>query len=273
MDRRTVFVAIIAVLAGIVAGAVSSLAWQTRSGSVPSNPDTESASSAQLGAQVLGKVSSHFVAHRRDQNVGVAFYDQPKPYGDWLCRVNRYFVPEKTLTGKIVQPQDWWADDLAVEMEYGVWRKPGLGRANDAERHKACHAYRDFDHLFTAAKSGDPERAAFLLDRILTDFRANKLTVPISCEHINGDGTKALCDENKILRSMTLNDLRSIESVSESEVNNGMRRVDRLGLAGAPPSASHYTLLELLVESEQRYGKQSASEGELRSIRLVIEEI
>jgi hypothetical protein len=96
------------------------------------------------------------------------------------------------------------------------------------------------------------------LDRILTDFRANKLTVPISCEHITGDGTKARCDEIKILRSMTLNDLRSIEAVSESEVNNGMRRVDRLGLAGAPPS-SHHSILELLVESEQRYGKQSAS--------------
>lgn len=241
-------------------------------GSKLSKLEMPSGSSAELGAKVLGKVGDQFVAHRRDQNIGITFYDQPKPYGDWLCRVNRYFVPEKVLTGKMVQTQDWWDDNLAVEMEYGVWRKPSLGQASDAERHKACRAYRDFDHLFTATNLADPERGAFLLDRILMEFSANRLTVPVACEHDFGNGVKSRCDETKLLRSMRLNDLRRIVPVSESAIKNGIRRIERLELAWTPPPGGHYPLLELLVESEQVYGKQSVSEGELKSIRLVIDE-
>lgn len=271
MDRRTILIAVVTMLAGIALGASAILVWQGRHHRTLVGTDAQRGSSAQLGATVLSKVSSHFVAHRREKGGGIVFYDQPKPYGDWLCRVNRYFVPEKTLTGKMALEQDWWADDLEVAREYGVWRRPTLGHLSDAERDRACHAYRNFDHLYTASNSGDPERAAYLMDRILTDLHANKLKVPVSCEHVFGNGEIARCDGMTILRSMTLNDLSNIEPVSEHGLSNGMRRVDRLLLA-SELSGQHPTLRQLLVESEQRYGEQSAIEPELVSIRFVLED-
>ena len=271
MNRKGISIAAIAALVGAIVGVVAAMGWQKSSASIPARIERDSSSSSQLGAQILGKVGGLSVAHRRVNGQGVVFYDQPKPYGDWLCRVNRYFVPEKTLTGKTELPQDWWADDLAIEREYGIWRRPTLGRASDSARHKACQPYRDFDHLFSASESADPERAAFLLDSILTNLRSDELRIPITCDRFTKDGTKASCDGAEILRSVSLDDLRRIETMAEREIDHGMLRTDRLGLEGGAHLKSMHSVLELVVESEQRFGKDSASEGELRSVRVVVE--
>lgn len=252
-------IAAVAALAGFGAGTASLTAW----------PFLAIGSSSQLGRETLGKIGNKLVAHRRTLGGGIVFYDQPKPYGSWLCRVNRYSVPEKTLTGLNVLPQDHWDDDLEMTREYGVWRKPSLGQGNDTDRDVACLAYRDFDHLFRAADSADPERAAFLLDRILTEFGSGKPTIPVTCRYVSGAG-ESKCDGREVLRSLKLGDLGKIESVSEREVPNGAVHVDLLSVSY--PIKDKLTFTQLSVTSEQHYGTQSSAEGELKSVEVVINE-
>ena len=254
--RQAFPVACLAAILGVLVGLALAFLWLRTT----ENPDHR--------AQILAKVAKDFVAERRKPGGGITFFDQPKPYGNWLCRTNAYFVPEKVITGKLVQKQDWWADNLGVTTLYGVWRKPSLGLASDAERHKACAGFGDFDHLFGVRDSADPERGAFLLDRILTLLRLGDLHVPLSCAHIDRNGRPSNCDASAILKTVTLRSLSGIEAVSEEKIDGGMRRTDRLTLAGDQDSEPAHSLVDLLVVSDQHFGKQSASEGDLRSVAV-----
>lgn len=225
---------------------------------------------SDLAAQTLAKVAKGFVAQRRVPGAGITFFDQPKPYGHWLCRVNAFYVPEKVLTGKLVQKQDWWADDLSEERRFGIWRRPAQGAAGDAERHNACARFRDFDHTFTVRDSGDPERGVFLLDSIITQVRSGNVRLPLSCTIIDQHGHPATCEAGRALRSVRLQSLRQVEAVSEEEIDHGLKHVDRLTLEAEPDSL---TFVLLTVTSEQRFGKQSASEGDLKSVDVVVERL
>jgi hypothetical protein len=253
--RRTLLLAGIGVLGAAVGLAIAFLLLR---------PD----SSPNLGATTLAKVSKDFVAHRRTAGAGITFFDHPKPYGEWLCRVNAYYVPEKVLKGKLALEQDWWADNLSVSTLYGVWRRPSLGSASDAARHKACAEFRDFDHLFGRKDTADPERGAFLLDRIISLLASDKLDIPLSCSAPGAQGHPSKCDARTLLKSVNLQALRGVEAISEQEIDHGMRRTDELSLE--PSKGVTGELLELRVVSDQHFGKQSASEGDVRSVEVII---
>jgi hypothetical protein len=254
--HRTFLVPGAAAFLGVVFGiAVAFLGFRTLGG-----PDERT--------QVLAKVARDFVAQHRIPGRGITFFDQPKPYGDWLCRVNSFYVPEKVLTGKLVLQKDWWDDDLSETRLFGIWRRPTQGPGTDAARHKACAAFRDFDHAFTVQGSGDPDRGVFLLDNVISQLHSGKLTIPLSCTDTDQRGRPATCDAERVLRPDALHELRQVEAVSEQEIDHGMRRTDRLTLSAAPDSL---TFVVLTVVSEQRFGKQSASEGDVKSVKVEIE--
>jgi hypothetical protein len=261
---RGLLVAVIAALFGALVGGTMALAWQ---GGVL-RPEHRP---APLAAQALTKASAYFVAQRRIPGSGVTFYDQPKPYGDWLCRVKAIYVPEKVLTGKLTLPQDRWEDDVDASELYGVWREPHVGPAKGDVRVTACAGFRDFDHTFIVKNSADPERGAFLLDSIIARLRSGSLNVPVSCTGPGQRGQRESCDATILLKSITLQNLRQVDAVSEQRIEGGMRRTDLLWLPRNPKSPDEPSAIALKVVSDQTFGKQSASEGDLRSLDISVE--
>jgi hypothetical protein len=75
---------------------------------------------AALAERAMRRVGDQFVAVERSNGSGVDFFDHPLPYSNWLCRVNRYWVPDTILAGKISQPQDRWSDPVTVERFFGI---------------------------------------------------------------------------------------------------------------------------------------------------------
>jgi hypothetical protein len=223
--------------------------------------------SSDLGARALAKVSKDFVAYRRTSD-GITFFDHPKPYGAWLCRVNSYFVPQQVLTAKIVQQQDPWTDNLDVRRRFGVWRRPSLGPASDAAGQKACAEFRDFDHLFGVDGSADPERGPYILDRLLTLLSSGKLNIPLSCLTVDARGQPSNCNARTVLKSLSLKNLESVDVASEQQFDGGARHTDTLWMH--PDGRMRTYPLGVEIVSDQHFGKQSIAEGDIRSVKVII---
>jgi hypothetical protein len=246
------------------------ITWGIRPGStrsadtqVPNQPTQE------LGAELMGQVGRHFIADSRGPEgivSGIYFFDTPKPYGLWLCRVNAYRVARKVITGKLERPQDWWEDELALQRRYGTWRRPTPPEAPAGMRKRACAGFRDFDNTFGADEGAEPERAAYLLDTILGDARApSPFRYPISCTTLRMHSElEAKCDSKSVLRRLSLRRLRHAKTLSFThEPRLGISR-DELSVASSAASTS----VRLIVDSEQHWGRHSISEGEVKAVQV-----
>lgn len=227
----------------------------------------ERSSTGELGMALLARVGARLVA---DDRVGAAeqglrFFDTPKPYGEWLCRVNAYSVPAKIVTGKLAYPQDFWADDLSVKRLYGIWRRPTVA-PRSRSRDKACAAYRDFGHLFVEEGVLAASRGAYLLDVLLTDAAAGRLPFPATCASLDDGGQTRPCDARAVLRGRSLKDLGRVEQLDEKEFEHEIRWSDRLTLRGD----SRDVLIDIEVVSDQHFGRQSADEADVRSIAVAV---
>jgi hypothetical protein len=269
MDRRlwpllgATFVA--GALAGIVLATTRAILADKSVGSRAGTPE-------QLGTRILGRVAHGFIASRRTpSNGGFLFYDQPLPYAESLCRTNAYFVPEHVVTGKLDRPQDRWEDKLRIETRYGVWRPVGRGEGNSRE--KACAAFRDFDNMFTAeGDPPEPERAVFLLDALVTAARGSgPLPFPVTCRRYSkGEPHGRPCDGRNLLRDLSVRGLRHARMVSFSYGREFGDSVDALSLP-TPPAAEQAGSMQLMVASRQHWGRDSVSEGEVKSVSVRIE--
>lgn len=216
----------------------------------------------------MGRVGQRLVAAEQRPE-GVRFYDQPKPYGHWLCRVNVYWVPQKIVTGEEVRGQDWWADDLSVQRRYGIWRRPSAGGSSDEARHKACVGFKAFDTTFEAAGDPpEPERAVFLLERLIMAARAGgPLPFPVMCRRWAKHGeTPQRCDGMAILRGVSLRDLGYAKVISFDHGKKFGSSRDELRIG----SRAHEDVT-LTVDSRQHWGRHSIAEGEVRSVAVVVD--
>ena len=266
-----------ALLTGLGLGVALELARARAAGSPSDLSDTELGAMApgELGSRLMARIGRKFVAST-GWHGGVTFYDQPKPYGSWSCRVNAYSVPKKVATGRLEQRQDWWADDLDVERRYGVWRRPSAPDTPDAARHKACAAFRDFGNTFTShgVEAAEPERAAFLLEAVIMAARASgKPTFALTCRRRGmHDVEGPPCDGRAIVRGLSLQRLRRSETLSFVHGQEFGASRDALSLEVDAP-AGKPVLLTLTIASEQRWGRHSISEGEVKSVEVEIEEL
>lgn len=225
-----------------------------------------------LGERLLGRVAQGFVAGRPSGG-GYVFYDQPLPYGHWLCRTNAYFVPRKVVTGRWERPQDRWEDPLKIAVRYGAWRRP-RGRDFSDAGEKACAKFRDFGNTFTTEgrEHDDPERAAFMVDAAATAARApGALAFPVTCRAFDKMGPREQpCDGRSILRGLSVRGLghaKNLSFTSDAEFGDS---VDELTLA-APGEAGTGSWLVLVVASRQHWGRDSVSEGEVKSVEVRVE--
>lgn len=227
-----------------------------------------------IGVSLLRRVAEGFVASRASAG-GDVFYDRPLPYGHWLCRTNAYFVPRKVVTGRLEQPQDRWEDPLVIRVRYGVWRRP-LGRDFSDAREKACAKFRDFENTFTTegGEHDDPERAAFMADAVATAARApGPLAFPVACRRFDEYGPREeACDGRSILRGVSARRLRHARGVSFKHGETFGESVDELTLSAPPPPQGEAWLV-LVVAARQHWGRDSASEGEVRSVEVRVEQM
>ncbi len=263
-----------AALVGVGLGAALELA---RVRAAEDGPVTEaelgSIPPGELGARLMARIGRRFVASNAWPG-GVTFYDQPKPFGSWTCRVNAYSVPNNVVTGRLERPEDRWADDLEVETRYAVWRRPSAPDPPDAARHKACAAFRDFGSSFSAdgPETADPERASFLLEAVIVAARrGGKPAFPLSCRRGGKhDAESRPCDGRAILSSLSLRRLRRSETLSFAYNPESGASRDRLSLAGAPPPGRPEPVT-LTIASDQRWGRHSISQGEVKAVEVDVE--
>lgn len=219
----------------------------------------------------MARVGQRFIAAERSPS-GVAFYDQPKPYGHWLCRVNAYWVPQKIVTGQEVRGQDWWEDDLSVALRYGIWRRPSAPKASEAARHNACRDFRNFKNTFIAEPAGVPnaERAVFLLEKLIMAAEgAGDPPFPVTCRRWSKhDATSQPCDGRVVLAGLRLEELgyaRELSSTHGEEFGSSRDEL-RVASAGAADTA-----VTLTIDSRQHWGRHSVGEGEVRSVAVSVD--
>jgi len=269
MRRVSLPIALLMAGVGLVLGAIAVAAWRSPT-SAGANLGLHPVRSAELGSRIMARVGKDFVAYRRSAGSGITFYDRPKPFDSWLCRVNAFYVPEKVLTGAIKRTQDRWEDNLSVETLYGVWKKPSLGRAGpDSERHQACARFNDFDHLISERGELSIDRGVYLFDRILSDAKSGGFPPNLSCNRavVTSSGiSEQACDATAFLRSLTLSDLARVERVS-NEVK-AKRLVDQLWLR-----ARGTDLRAIVITSDEKpYDPRNIDDRDIRSVEITIED-
>lgn len=221
----------LALIAGLGIGA-----FAARHRASPPPPALPNEPPASLGEKLMARVGKRFVAMRGSLESGVTFYDTPKPYQRALCRVNAYFVPAKIIAGAFpAEGQEFWEDNLTIQMRFGVWTTPGGPDRSEAEAVRACAAYRDFDDTFFVDEGASAQRAAELMQLVLQAARSStKPAFPIACQVMKSAKEVSPCDGKARLRSWSLKQLSQVRTESEQYQRTGWLRKDRLMLSLGP---------------------------------------
>ncbi len=232
----------------------------------------------ELAAELMGRVGRRMVADdrgRSDLEYGIVFYDTPKPYDRWLCRVNAYAIPPKVIAGKMRRPQEWWDDDLGLVRRYAIWHRPTAPEPPEGARDRACAAWRDFANTFVTAEGGEPARASYLLDSIITDARASPaLRYPASClsHRRHSELPPRPCDATSVLSRLSLQRLRYAKTMPFiHNPDRGISRDELTILADGPAWTSPADVI-LTVDSEQQWGRHSSAEGEVKAVSIDVAE-
>jgi len=280
-------------IAGVTLGAL--VAWTFIPRPVPAPPEQPRApppppiaeptspppkgSSAELGATLLRRVGRNLIGDDRAtrwHDGPMEFYAVPRPYGETLCRVDVYTVAPKILRGWILENEQW-DNDLKVETKYGLWKRPSAAGGN---RDKACAGFRDFRNLIVDdGDSSSVARATFAMDTILNQAKSGKFTFKISCLRVSMATMKPeSCDPATVLRALSLQDIRSTKVKSEAENDRSSVRQDEVQMAiGKVADALKLkkkddVMVEIRINDEQHFGKQSMDEAEVRSVEILIGE-
>ena len=154
-------------------------------------------SSAELGSKLLQVVGRNLIADNRatrSPDNPFLLFATPKPFGETLCRVDVYTVAPKIVRGQISE-KERWDDDLEVETQYGLWKRPSLA---GGDRDRACAAYRDFEHLIRDGSVLSVARAAFVMDEILAQAKSGKFSFEVSCTRV---GTIPMRGQRRVILS------------------------------------------------------------------------
>lgn len=262
---------------GIAIGALLVVVVRVASSPSPTEPvaiDTRE-SSGELGAKLLQRVGRNLIADdRRMRGDGpITFYAVPKAYGDVLCRVDVYSVAPKIIQGR-ASDRELWEDDLKIETRYGLWKRPS---ADGGDRDKACAAYRDFDHLIGTDNGLSVERAAFVMDMILTEAKANKIPFEASCVKLTLDfgGRQEACDPQAVLRLVSLKDIGATKEKSRDTIPPSPLHRDEIWIEGgrlAKALAPRRFTVMIEVEDRERTGRRTLDAADPLSVKIEIAE-
>lgn len=221
----------------------------------------DQARAATLGARLMRKVGTRFVG--LDERNGL-FFDTPKPFGESLCRVNMYAV-----SGNIREAPDQysWSDDLTIETRYAIWTSPSRPDRADADARRACAAFRDFKHTFSADESTTAERDAVVFDALLSIARGGeKAPFPISCSEIYSPQNIKPCDARAILRSFALADLVQVRKESTKGEGVGATYIDTLFMRQRGK-----LIPAISIEGIEQAGRNSEAIKGIKRAQVVIE--
>ena len=199
----------------------------------------------------------------------MTFYGQPKPFGDWLCRVAVFRVPDKIVRG-VEEPE--YEDDLVLYEQYAIWRRPTAAPSTGKEEDAACAAYRDFEHMFDAPEPGPQQRGPYVADIIFEQVSSGHVTIPLTCKDNRSYPLTVTCDAVKILRGLTLKELGGVSTKSAKQGDGVITYEDELTF-----DLKHNTqccseeLLRMTVTSDQHTATQGGDRADPRSAALEIE--
>lgn len=161
----------------------------------------------------LGRIADTMVADSRStatSKTDITFYDEPVPYGPFLCSVHLYRTPGHGFPGS----KPGAPDSLEMTTAYGVWANPSEtvdGSVRGQEQ--ACAAYRDFEHLFVAGERADHFTAVFQFDAARDAAVAGKVDFPVVCFSYTPPGDASRCDGHAVLKSLDLKQLVRVETL------------------------------------------------------------
>jgi hypothetical protein len=225
-----------------------------------------------LGRELMGRVGDRFVHDTRRPGSslanGVGFFDQPKPYGSWLCRVNLYYVHPRIVAGKAARDKDFWDDDLEVRRLYGVWKRPTAPDDPKLDRDAACARYDDFDHLFSEDDLLAAERGVYLLDVASQAARTGKPPFALTCVDQRRKYAGEPCDGLPVLAAADLKKIRQVADTHERRDDEAAYRTDTIYMAQDGDIGGHPVTTAFVIQSVQRFGKNSVSEGDVVSVEV-----
>lgn len=278
MGIKPIFLlAILALAAGALGGDAGLAAdrnkgRQTHNGAPGSKPVERRLSSAELGALMMARIGRHFVAdsrHAGDEGLPLIFYDRPRPFGLWLCRVNVFTVPDQIVRG---DKEMHGEDELELYTKYVIWRRPTAPEPTVQEREAGCAAYRDFKHMFGSPEPGPEQRGPYVADVIFEQVRSGHVTIPLTCEDQRPHSLTGTCNALDILRGLTLKELGGVLTKSQKEGDGVTTYEDQLifDLKHNKQCCSE-ELLRMTVTSDQHWARQGGDRADPRSAALVVE--
>ncbi|CAN5529478.1 hypothetical protein BH10PSE14_BH10PSE14_19630 [soil metagenome] len=244
------------------------IGWEISRTGFPTNaPDT--LSSDELAARLMPRIGRHFVGDNRHGQPlgsdGVTFYEQPTPVGGSFCRIRTY-----TLAPHVVANTP--GNDVKVSDMFGVWKRPTSPDQPAPAGHKACAAYRDFDHMIHADSPSAAIRGAYLLDVMIAGAQSGRLDFPHSCRDTTQPERSvdkpAPCDAIALLRRMTLKHLSDATTKSQRDTQHSSIFDDELTLWTGQDRGRQFVVLRIVAE--QQHGRQSIRATDVVSLDALI---
>ena len=218
--------------------------------------------------EIFGRLANTFVASERTSSGGVPYFAQPKPYDEWLCRVDLIRLPAWIVTNRRKEGNEFWADDVTVDRAYAAWRSPS--EPSSQNRDQACRDFRKFDSLFFAVDSDNPSRLIFLLDKLLRDISTEGARYPLICKDFRENSIGATCNPAEAFQGISIASQFTGRVLKYEADHQGTQQTEEL-LFDIPSDEDHPVILTLTLDSTRRFGEESNGEATIQSAKIAIE--
>ena len=205
---------VIVFLCGFLVGTI--VAWIWKTGSAPVGPLATETSTVRLARDALGKAAQQFVADTSAEfptSDGVGFYEQPRPVGEVLCRVNATWIDGQIIRG-VPRTVNIYDPGIETRVMFGVWPKSFTGEFDRTASVAGCRAYRDFEHLIYSDDVVATDRAVIAVGKAIENARSGQLAFQTTCTDGRRAGPPRHCDARSILRTLEVNDIRSVTAAT-----------------------------------------------------------
>jgi hypothetical protein len=220
--------------------------------------------------ELFSRLAGTFAASQMLADGSKIYFSVPKPYGSWLCRVDRVYLSRWIVSGRPKPKDKFFEDDLDVTTQYAAWRSPQ--DKSEKDRDQACQEFKNFDKTFYADENGDPSRYIFLLDQLLENLSNNRTKYKLTCNDLRDGNPNAqtVCDPKEVLKDVSIYSSFSGSTEAATEVDGGKIHRDTISLDRGTEHG-HPVYLSIEIESQQAYGEQSSSEADITSVSIRME--
>jgi hypothetical protein len=220
--------------------------------------------------ELFSRLAGTFAASQMLADGSKIYFSVPKPYGSWLCRVDRVHLSRWIVSGRPKPKGKFFEDDLEVTRKYAAWRSPQ--EKSEKNRDQACQEFKNFDKTFSADEDGAPSRYIFLLDQFLANLKNNRTKYKMTCND-SRDGNHdrpTACDPTAVLKGISMYSSFSGSTESATEVDGGKIHRDTIWFERGYEHG-HPVSLSMEFESLQTYGEQSQDEAEITLVAIRLE--